>query len=350
MIEILTCQFNHVHCFFSDSNGNFHPINNGHLEIQNPSLDSFTIFATIDGAFAIMISRTNFLNQPLDESIDPVRPTFGLYLTFINPDKLLMDLSCFINPDEGYKLIRIKFQNSGSVVGIDKFSDLEMYKDLRETTVFRNLFYGEFFIHFFNDSEDTLYKIFQSIILDDERNYYSTLELPNNLKISNLAMGDLRNNTFVIAYQVDEFTWKVYSEDLPRFFDDNGYNNRNVNTTNPLINSKIPLSTISINVTYNFPIIISTNNIFIYQDDSGGKPILRQSITGNAPTSFVYSADNQSFILNVLESTFNQPNGNYYIVIDDNAVKDFKTDQPLMGIQTHTWKFNTTDDYQEVFA
>ncbi|CAI2174672.1 3054_t:CDS:10, partial [Funneliformis geosporum] len=353
-----------------DSDGNFHPINNGHLEIKNPSLDTFNIFATIDETFAIVSSRTNISNQPFDVSMDPVRPTFGLYVTFINPDKTVdgpfllyqsvipnlqimfrcsktyttLGNSCILNMkrDEDYKLIQIKFQNTGSVVGINKFSSLELYKDLRETTEIRNLFYGGFLVQFFDDSDDTLHKPFQSIILDDERNYYSTLEFPKDLKFSNnCAMGEFRYNTFVVAYQDDEYTWKVYSEDLPRFFDDNGYNNINVNTTHPLINSKIPLSTTSINITYNFPIIMSTNNISIYQDGNGKNAILRQSIPGNSPSSFVYSADNQSLILNVLESTFNQPNANYYIVIDDNAVKDLKTDQPLMGIQTHTWMFNT---------
>ncbi len=125
------------------------------------------------------------------------------------------------------------------------------------------------------------------------------------------------------------------------FFLDNGYNNPNIKTTYPLINSKIPLSTPSINITYNFPIIISTNNISIYQDDNSGNPILRQSVPGNSP-SFIYSVDNQTINLNVLESTFNQPNAKYYIVISDNAVEDLETNQPLMGIVNNVWKFNTS--------
>jgi len=68
---------------------------------------------------------------------------------------------------------------------------------------------------------------------------------------------------------------------------------------------------------------------------------LRQSVPGNSP-SFIYSVDNQTINLNVLESTFNQPNAKYYIVISDNAVKDLETNQPLMGIINNVWKFNTS--------
>ncbi len=69
---------------------------------------------------------------------------------------------------------------------------------------------------------------------------------------------------------------------------------------------------------------------------------MRQSVPGNSP-SFIYSADNQTINLNVLESTFNQPNAKYYIVISDNAVKDSETNQPLMGItNNNVWRFNTS--------
>jgi hypothetical protein len=35
--------------------------------------------------------------------------------------------------------------------------------------------------------------------------------------------------------------------------------------------------------------------------------------------------------MEVLTSTFNEPNSNYFIVIEDNAFKNKKTTQPLMG-------------------
>jgi hypothetical protein len=34
--------------------------------------------------------------------------------------------------------------------------------------------------------------------------------------------------------------------------------------------------------------------------------------------------------MEVLTSTFNEPNSNYFIVIEDNAFKNKKTTQPLM--------------------
>jgi len=46
--------------------------------------------------------------------------------------------------------------------------------------------------------------------------------------------------------------------------------------------------------------------------------------------------------MNILESTFNQPNANYYIVIADNTVKDWKSSQTLIGVRKNYWKFNTS--------
>jgi hypothetical protein len=95
-----------------------------------------------------------------------------------------------------------------------------------------------------------------------------------------------------------------------------------------------------INITFQLPITISTNNISIYQHNNGN-PILRQSVPGSSPF-FSHSADNQTLILSVLESTFNQPNTKYYIIIDDNIVQDWKTNQPLLGLESNIWVFNTS--------
>ena len=88
--------------------------------------------------------------------------------------------------------------------------------------------------------------------------------------------------------------------------------------------------------------MISTNNFSIYQyNNDDNQPILRQSVPGNSPY-FSYSSDKMTINIKVLESTFNQPNSSYYIVVDDNAVKGWTSNQPLLGVLSNNWKFNTS--------
>ncbi|CAI2184724.1 7856_t:CDS:2, partial [Funneliformis geosporum] len=318
----------------SDSNGNFLPINNGRFDQKISD-----IFPTIDGNFGIVTK--NISNRPHDV-IDPIEPTFELYITFVGPNKnvdgpyLLYQTSipnlqiqsncnvayttkgyfCILNmkdeqhEDPKYHVIKIIFQNSGSVVDVDNFSELGLYRNLKENefTIFNSLYHGGFLLMIFKNSEDTLYKTFQSIILDNNGNYNNTLDLPENIKIMNVySTGGFRNNTFVIVHQEDDYTWKIYSTDTPTFTSNGKY------------------------------LIINNSD-----------PILRQTVPGSSP-SFIYSADNRTINISVLESTFNQPNAKYYIVIEDNVVKDLETNQPLIGIGSNIWEFNTVDK-QDIFT
>ncbi|CAG8517544.1 16437_t:CDS:10 [Funneliformis mosseae] len=359
------------------SNGNFKAINNGQID-QNIS----EIFPAIDGTFGIVTTiNKNVINRAHDDLIDPTESTFELYITFVRPNKNVVDgpfllyqtsvpslriksicnsayttkgYFCILNikdeqPNEEpkYHLAKIIFQSTGSVVNVEKSSNFKLSRDLEENTVFDFLYHGGFLVIIFNILEDTIFKTFQVIILDNNGNYNTTLDLPENITIANRLATSVFRNSYIVVHQDNYYTWTIYSVDLPKFTSkDNGYNNPNIKTTYPIINSNVPLSTITINVTYNFPITISTSNISIYQNNNN-YPILRQSVPGNSP--LLYSVDNKTIILDVLESTFNQPNANYYIVINDNVVKDWKTNQPLIGIESNIWKFNTTD-YQDIFA
>ncbi|RIA88250.1 hypothetical protein C1645_775438 [Glomus cerebriforme] len=366
-----------------DSDGNFKPINNNQFKLSNP-LDRFNIFPAIDGTFGLVTSNyTNVSNQLNVNLIDPTEPTFGLYITFIKPNENTVDgpfllyqteipnlqivfqcnsiyttmgYFCILNmkeiqPKGKFKnyLIKITFQDSGSVVDTEKFSNLELYtelyKGLSETTIFKSLYNGGFLVLFFNNLENN----FQVIILDNNGFYNSTLDLPENLNAPNrLALPGFRDSNFVVTQQENDYNWKIHLIECPKFvYYGNDYDSPYIQTSYPLINSIIQLSTNYINITYQSPITISTNNISIYQYNDEN-PILRQSVPGSS-SFFSHSADNTTLILNVLDSTFNQPNAMYYIVIDDNIVQDWRTNQPLLGIESNIWKFNTTGN-QDMFA
>ncbi|GBB88775.1 hypothetical protein RclHR1_15380003 [Rhizophagus clarus] len=370
-----------------DPNGNFKPINNNKFELSNP-LDRFNIFVAVDGTFGLVTSTyTNTSNQVSQvDLIDPTELTFELYVTFIKPsdtvdgpyllyqtaipnlqivfqcDSIYMTVGyfCILNMKEVQPkgkfekyLIKITFQHTGSVVDTENFSNLELYpelyKDLSENTIFESLYHGGFLV-LFKNLENNLNKSIQAIILDNNGIYNSILNLPENLITPNrFALPGFRDSSFVIAQQENEYTWNVYWDDYPKFvYYDDGYDTPYIKSTYPLINSIVSLSTNNIiNITYKSPIMISTNNISIYQYNNEN-PILRQSVPGSS-LFLSNSADNQTLILNVLESTFNQPNTKYYIVIDDNVVQDWETNQPLLGLESNIWVFNTTNN-QDIYA
>ena len=115
-------------------------------------------------------------------------------------------------------LSALNFRKYSSVNNVEKFSDLESRKDLTESTIFYGLYNGGFLVLFFNNSEDNLYKTIQATILDNDGNYNSTLDLPKNLKAPNhITMPGSRNNTFLVPQQENLYTWKIYSEEYPKF-------------------------------------------------------------------------------------------------------------------------------------
>ena len=119
------------------------------------------------------------------------------------------------------------------------------------------------------------------------------------------------------------------------------YNNPAIISTNPLINSQIPVSADQIAFTYDQPIEMSIKNISIYKNITTGRPLLRQTIPGALSKNFRYSEDRKTIFVDILKSTFNEPDENYYVVVEDNAVRNLVTHQPLVGISKGNWMFKT---------
>jgi archaellin len=102
----------------------------------------------------------------------------------------------------------------------------------------------------------------------------------------------------------------------------------------------IPVSLNQISITYNQPITVSNKNVTIYQY-TNGMSLLRQSIPGNLMENLKYSDDRKTIFFNVLNSTFNQAESDYSVVVDDDAVKALGSGQPLLGIGKGILKFKT---------
>ncbi|CAJ0910370.1 8017_t:CDS:2, partial [Entrophospora sp. SA101] len=200
-------------------------------------------------------------------------------------------------------------------------------------------------------------------ILDNNLKINSTLELPNNLTLPsfnqklelpavNRNYGIFtQNSTFIaiVPNENDNKSWDLISTEIPKFLpDDKGYGNPNIETTYPLINGMIEIASQEINVTYNTPIVPSINNISIYQINNNDQYILRQSFPADSSYCKI-SDDKKSLVIQVLTSTFNLPNTNYYVVVEDGALKLSSTGQPLIGICKNIWKF-TTDNLAIKYA
>ncbi|RIA86161.1 hypothetical protein C1645_878851 [Glomus cerebriforme] len=367
-----------------DDKGNIYQINNGKFYLQNP-FSRYWLFYGIDGNFGFITMNTTDTKIKSNKSIDPSEFTVKVYVSFIRPimngvngpfliyQSSIPHISVDVNCDAAYTstgnfcillinrvnpkmkqepyLLKLSFQNSGSVSTIEKFelSELKVDVDIDDIKFYHiyNLFDGRHLIVLLLNTEDKYHKIIKGILLDRNKKYLGTWDFPEDLRISdNYILAGFRDGTNLLVTKEDEMSWRILSSTtLPNTLND--YENPKINSTYPLINSNIPLSITNINITYNLPVDISTNNISIYQySNDNNPPILRQYITGNSQY-FSSSPDNKIINIKVLESTFNQPNSYYYVVINDNLVKDRMTNQTLIVVES--WKFSTANN-QDIFA
>ena len=150
---------------------------------------------------------------------------------------------------------------------------------------------------------------------------------------------------------------------------DKGYVNPNVQTSYPKINGLINVGSKTINVTYNLPVVPSNNNnITICQTNkekinlkynssivvpnniaicNNGQDILRQTFPADS-SHCELSKDQKILSIQLITSTFNLPNTNYYAIVGDGALKQLSNGQPLIGIRENIWSF-TTGKYISIY-
>ncbi|CAB4493243.1 unnamed protein product [Rhizophagus irregularis] len=297
-----------------DDKGNFSLINEGKHYLQN-SLANYFVFPSIDGNFGIVISVDGpFLIY--QSAIPHLEVRSFCDTAFAGIGNTCLLIFNRVEDENTLEVIKLSFQASGSVFDMRKLGDKFVDVDI---VTFNGLFHGGYLITLRDNQRKTI----EGIILDNDGKYNGTWGFPP------------------VTFE-NEMTLKISFTTLPKFFsDDYGYENPHIKSTYPSISSSIPLSITNINITYHLSVTISTNNVSIYQyNNNDGLPILRQSVPGNSPY-FSYSSDKMTISMKVLGSTFNQPNSNYYIVVDGNVVRDWTSNNPLLGVERNRWKFNT---------
>ncbi|CAG8541180.1 17204_t:CDS:10 [Cetraspora pellucida] len=152
-----------------------------------------------------------------------------------------------------------------------------------------------------------------------------------------------------IVGQIINFTFNLYDEDNRQFkyapltsnLVDNGYGNLNVDTTYPQKGiSNLALNTEEISITFHDRVSFSYSdaNLTIYQRINQ-TDIIRQLI--NAKTCSKCAASDKVITLDVFRCTFNDPGGQYYIQMDNNFIKSSEYGEPMLGIGSNMWTFQT---------
>ncbi|RHZ79898.1 hypothetical protein Glove_140g56 [Diversispora epigaea] len=139
--------------------------------------------------------------------------------------------------------------------------------------------------------------------------------------------------------------YAIYSIDIPKFYyDDNGYQNLNVLSSYPSIGATdIPTTsdstTFTISLTFRDYVILSgRGDIKIYQ--SGYEDIPRLTIPNNLITT-IHNIDSTTFTADLISSTLNLPNTEYYIEVSNGMVLNSDLFEPLPGIKAGIWNFTT---------
>ncbi|RIB05361.1 hypothetical protein C2G38_601094 [Gigaspora rosea] len=160
----------------------------------------------------------------------------------------------------------------------------------------------------------------------------------------------LQNNTILVALNETTTSWQILLADLPPLSQYNtiDYGNLLVRETYLPTNFKyLPLNTNMINITFNVPVSLSDANLSIYQKINNNFT-LRQFINSKNCKNCITSGE--VITLNVLNCTFNDPGGHYFIQMDNNFVKSAEYDEPILGINQNMWSFQTSIYYVVLYC
>ncbi|KAG9289864.1 hypothetical protein G9A89_015444 [Geosiphon pyriformis] len=346
----------------TESNQNVNPIFNSTILKLEGNLTSNSFFATTEGGFGYAYIVNN---SPIIDSPSINLKTYSVYVTFWEPETTDFGLHFLLDQYDGNDL---SFGSCDPQIdGLGHYCSLEL-----RTTEFGIKKTRGFTISFLQSGAvlkyDTNYQFLSNDSWESNSTSSKTYPLPYGGKITQTQKSDnssvfnlsdqfgnqkeswniwqdtliiLPNNTFLAA-KFEKNHIIIYSKNLPHFLkNDTGYENPLIEITYPRLNTIIPFGWREINITYSNEISLSNNNnnnISIYQINET-IPILRQSISGK---NCRVGSDKKTIIVEtILESTFNQPDKDYFIVVDNNFVKDAKYKEAIKGIRRNIWQFKT---------
>ncbi|PKC02710.1 hypothetical protein RhiirA5_424842 [Rhizophagus irregularis] len=238
--------------------------------------------------------------------------------------------------------IKIDFLSTGTVYNITIFQNPA---DLTNFAIM-SLDYGGYFLFSIapNPNNIALNNLYGYVLDEQSKRYDWNISYPTQ---TNFA-GDvliLPNNTLIIPQVETGQTWRLLTTDLYKIEGarDHGYGNLHISSTIPNINDIIDpsnIGTLTIKF-YNRVNLSPYRNVTILQD--GG--IVRQTTSVSDDNGdFVKLIDDYTIEIKVIDSTFNQPNTKYYILMDDGFVESKDLKEPIIGIQDDSWRFITAQE------
>ncbi|CAG8502330.1 7793_t:CDS:2 [Paraglomus brasilianum] len=219
-------------------------------------------------------------------------------------------------------------------------------KDIVGVDKIRPLFNGGYLL-LYNFAKDGEILVKGAKMIDPEGKTIQTISLVKPVPMLNVYP---RNNT-IWYWENDSTSWSIVSHNLPNYTKYGGtYQSPNVITTTPLIDSEIATRRPTIDITYNIQVKPATGNVTIYATD-GVKKYFRQSYSPISSQYCQLDKHNQTLTMDVLTSTFNQPNMTYYVVLDNGFVESMEDGEPILGISDGKWKFRTASiPHNNVYA
>ncbi|EXX76736.1 uncharacterized protein OCT59_021786 [Rhizophagus irregularis] len=340
-----------------NENGEVQLIAETYMNYTTTPIENFANFATTDGYAIIYPNDTRICGIFLENGNPEVQVPFILY-QIQSPLSKVIFLSCdvtrvgfgqtcilVLNTEPATvqnTFVKIDFLSKGSVYNITTFqytSNLNV-KDFG----MKSLRYGGYFLFSteLNINDKTKLNLY-GYIMDDYGNLYNwTIPYPTTTNFNGDVLV-LSNNTLVIPQPEFEQTWSLITTDLYKIEGarDHGYGNLHIFSTTPKINDIINPSEIKfLIIKFYDKVDLSPNrNVTILQDDGSEHGIIRQ--VTSASGDFVRFIDDYTIGISVIDSTFNQPNTMYYILIDDGFVKSKVLQEPIIGIQITAWNFMT---------
>ncbi|RIA95458.1 hypothetical protein C1645_486031 [Glomus cerebriforme] len=352
-------------------------LDNDSISPNGESWTEYKGFPTIDGGYGIAFigHQVKLVNNETQQTLN-LNPDWTIYVTFLKYQSYKrMDLfqiyqstsdflsivfrECNSAFDNGYICIMsvtsigipvksgefvISFLSSGLVMGkgINQFNINNQILPGRQYSIdgVVSLVYGGFAIILQHDDDESI----GNSICDSpngQQSFSKYLDLPKKFqKYENgLIYGLLPNNSlWIVQNEISTGEWSIYFFDLRQFvLDVHGYGNPYIESTYPEKDSKINLETKDISITFNAPIALSLGDISIYQVNQP-QDILRQRTSAENPAFIELS--NNSFTVNVevLISTFNMQE-TYYVLMDNNFVKNLTNNEPKIGIKKNKWNF-----------
>ncbi|CAG8479285.1 6077_t:CDS:10 [Ambispora gerdemannii] len=358
------------------SNGTIKNITSGDFSIATHSAFPF---AMLDGGYglAYTLNKTRETQSNKENISDILFSNWEAYVTFLRPNakqfeqpfllyettqKLNMlyiyscnapydsdGLKCLLRMEIGFGnniqalFKQVWFLTSGSVY---KIEDIPLVKSQYEVNGISTLFYGGFLLTVY-DKKGTDNSSVTGLIYDSKGNPYGKWDIPDNVRMSDVY-DVLPNNSLWSISTLTNTSFSIVTTDLKRFSYDNGYGNLKINRTTPGIDAIVSDTLKDITLAFIKPVALSIGNISIYQTGINGDDLLRQTIYWLSELASTTDND-YNVSIRILPSTFNQPSASYYVLMDNNFVKDKELNEPILGIKKNGYRLYS-DNYSDRYS